>query len=220
MEVTPMERVFWHHIEGNVTISAKTVHYKKNTCLYMLRIIYPKAKILQDMTFPFYEDWVVLFGTDRATGEGAEGPAEAVDREEALGEGDDINFTINIDDMDFSGNSGSEGGATSTPTSKGGKKRARASDLTSMANSFATLVEKAHTSMNELSKRIGYAQYISQAMKNVFAELMKLPLQSNDRLRAANEIVKNDKRVDLFFSLPDDHKMEFVCMVLIDILPP
>ena len=175
------------------------------------------------MTFPFYEDWVVLFGKDRATGEGAVGPAEAaeaVDREEALGEGDDTNFTINIDDMDFSGNSGSGGGATSTPTSKGGKKRARASDLASMADSFATLVEKAHTSMNELSKRIGYAQDISQARKNVFAELMKLPLQSNDRLRAADEIVKNDKRVDLFFSLPDDHKMEFVCMVLTGILPP
>ena len=85
-----------------------------------------------------------------------------------------------------------------------------------MADSFATLVEKTHTSMNELSKRIGYAQDMSQARKNVFAELMKLP---NDRLRAANEIVKNDKRMDLFFSLPDDHKMEFVCMVLTNILP-
>ncbi|XP_057476010.1 uncharacterized protein LOC130764001 [Actinidia eriantha] len=127
--------------------------------------IYPKAKILQDMTFPFYEDWVVLFGKDRATGEGAEGLAEAVDREEAVGEGDDTNFTINIDDMDFSGNSSSGGGATSTPTSKGGKKRARASDLASMADSFTTLVEKAHTSMNEHSKRIGYAQDISQARK-------------------------------------------------------
>ena len=171
------------------------------------------------MTFPFYEDWVVLFGKDRATGKGVEGPAKAVKvvyREEGLGEGDETNFTINIDDMDFSGNSGSRGGATSTPTSKGGKKRARASDLASMADSFATLVEKTHTSMNELSKRIGYAQDMSQARKNVFAELMKLP---NDRLRAANEIVKNDKRMDLFFSLPDDHKMEFVCMVLTNILP-
>ena len=94
------------------------------------------------MTFPFYEDWVVLFGKDRATGEGAVGPAEAVDREEALGEGDDTNFTINIDDMDFSGNSGNGGGATSTPTSKGGKKRARASDLASMADSFATWLKR------------------------------------------------------------------------------
>ncbi|GFZ21494.1 hypothetical protein Acr_29g0006560 [Actinidia rufa] len=96
--------------------------------------IYPKAKILQDITFSFYEDWLVLFGKDRVTGEGAEDPAEAVevvDREEALGEGKDTNFTINIDDTDFSDNSGSGGGATSTPTSKGGKKRARASDLAS-----------------------------------------------------------------------------------------
>ncbi|GFS38295.1 hypothetical protein Acr_00g0056670 [Actinidia rufa] len=109
---------------------------------------------------------------------GAEGPAEAIDREEALGEGDDTNFTINIDDMDFSGNSGSEGGAMCCPTSKGRKKRTRAFDLASIAYSFATLIEKAHTSMNELSKRI--------------------------RLRVADEIVKNDKRVNLFFSFPDD----------------
>ena len=61
------------------------------------------------MTFPFYEDWLVLFGKDRA-------PVEAIDREEALGEGEDTNFTINIDEIDFSSNSGSGGGATSTPT--------------------------------------------------------------------------------------------------------
>ena len=61
----------------------------------------------------------MLFGKDRATGEGAEGPADVVDREEALGKGEDTNFTINIDEMEFSGNSGSGGGATSTHTREG-----------------------------------------------------------------------------------------------------
>ena len=40
---------------------------------------------MRNMSFPYYEDWLILFGKDRAIGNMAEGPADsmaALNREE------------------------------------------------------------------------------------------------------------------------------------------
>ncbi|KAI8021647.1 1-phosphatidylinositol-3-phosphate 5-kinase FAB1B [Camellia lanceoleosa] len=68
--------------------------------------------------------------------------------------------------------------------------------------------------MAEIAHRIGYAHDISEARKLVNGELSKLPLNSNDRLRAPTLIVKDAERVNLFFSLPEEEKMEWVCLLL------
>ncbi|XP_028112616.1 uncharacterized protein LOC114310731 [Camellia sinensis] len=49
----------------------------------------PSVSSMQNKSFPYYEDWLVLFGKDRATGELAEDPVDAVEAiavEEAMGE--------------------------------------------------------------------------------------------------------------------------------------
>ncbi|KAL7200009.1 hypothetical protein ACSBR2_022172 [Camellia fascicularis] len=54
---------------------------------YVKRV--PDAKGMRNKPFPYYEDWLILFGNDKATGELAEGPAESVaamENEEAIGE--------------------------------------------------------------------------------------------------------------------------------------
>ena len=46
-------------------------------------------KGMRNKSFPYYEDWLVLFGKDRATGDLAEGPADfvaAIGTEEATQE--------------------------------------------------------------------------------------------------------------------------------------
>ena len=37
------------------------------------------AKHLRNKTFPYFDEWIQIFGKDRATGEFAEGPADAVE---------------------------------------------------------------------------------------------------------------------------------------------
>ncbi|CAL5325160.1 unnamed protein product [Camellia sinensis] len=153
----------------------------------------PDAKGMRNVPFIYYEDWVILFGKDRATGVLAEGPADMVD-------------------------------ASGTPCNQGGsgttsKKRAReaegiAKGLVDMAVEFGSFFKKTSTTMEEIAHRIGYAQDLSEARKLVNGELAKLRLNTNDRLRAATLIVKDAERVDLFFSLPEEEKMEWVCLLL------
>ncbi|THG04911.1 hypothetical protein TEA_005729 [Camellia sinensis var. sinensis] len=125
---------------------------------------------------------------------------------------------------DTTATSGCRKKASGTPCNQGGsgttsKKRAReaegiAKGLVDMAVEFGSFFKKTNTTLEEIAHRIGYAQDLSQARKLVNGELAKLRLNTNDRLRAATLIVKDAERVDLFFSLPEEEKMEWVCLLL------
>ncbi|GMP91427.1 hypothetical protein CsSME_00042134 [Camellia sinensis var. sinensis] len=183
----------------------------------------PDAKGMCNVPFPYYEDWLILFGKDRVTGALAESPADMVTALEKEDQTTDECYTpmmdllvVNNMDCSLSANGTPTNQSTSATTSK---KRARESEgiakgLAEMATQFGSFFEKPNTTMAEIAYRIGYAHDISKARKLVNGELSKLPLNSNDRLRAATLIVKDAERVDLFFSLPEEEKMERVCLLL------
>ncbi|CAL5441926.1 unnamed protein product [Camellia sinensis] len=173
----------------------------------------PDAKGMRNVPFIYYEDWVILFGKDRAIGVLAEGPADMVDALEKEDQTTEECYTPIVDLPDCSLS------ACGTPCNQGGsgttsKKRAReaegiAKGLVNMAIEFGSFFKKTNTTMEEITHRIGYAQDLSQARKLVNGELAKLRLNTNDRLRAATLIVKDAERVDLFFSLPEEEKIEW-----------
>ncbi|GMP62699.1 hypothetical protein CsSME_00024695 [Camellia sinensis var. sinensis] len=176
----------------------------------------PDAKGMRNVPFIYYEDWVILFGKDRATGVLAKGPADMVDALEKEDQTTEECYTPIVDLPDCSLS------ASGTPCNQGGlgttsKKRAReakgiAKGLVDMAIEFGSFFKKTNTTMEEITHRIGYAQDLSQARKLVNGELAKLRLNTNDRLRAATLIVKDAERVDLFFSLPEEKKWNgYVC---------
>ncbi|CAL5395496.1 unnamed protein product [Camellia sinensis] len=178
----------------------------------------PDAKGMRNVPFIYYEDWVILFGKDRATRVLAEEPADMVDALEKEDQTTEECYTPIVDLPDCSLS------ASGTPCNQGGsgttsKKRAReaegiAKGLVDMAVEFGSFFKKINTTMEKIAHRIGYAQDLSQAKKLVNGELAKLRLNTNDRLRAATLIVKDAERVDLFFSLPEEEKMEWVCLLL------
>ncbi|KAL7215875.1 hypothetical protein ACSBR1_027925 [Camellia fascicularis] len=128
------------HIDSKIKLWRK----QYNTLQYMLKISgfgwddeqkmrVPDAKGIRNRPFPFYEDWLILFGKDRATGELAEDPADAVaamEKEDAnatIEEGEQSSveqFSMNMGDTDYSmstaGNVPNRADSTKT-----GKKRAR-----------------------------------------------------------------------------------------------
>ncbi|KAI8018271.1 hypothetical protein LOK49_LG04G03044 [Camellia lanceoleosa] len=91
----------------------------------------PSASSMRNKSFPYYEDWLVLFGKDRATGELAEDPADAVEAiavEEAMGEKGDGSPAKQFNVADFECSMSTNGNASNSSTfSKGGTKRARSS---------------------------------------------------------------------------------------------
>ncbi|CAL5432085.1 unnamed protein product [Camellia sinensis] len=83
-----------------------------------------------------------------------------------------------------------------------------------MAITFGAFFENTNSRMSEIAHRIGYSHDLSQQRRLANTELLKLPMSTGQRLKVASMIVKDGKRVDLFFSLEEDGKMEWVCMLL------
>ncbi|CAL5357091.1 unnamed protein product [Camellia sinensis] len=177
--------------------------------------------------FPFYEDWLILFRKDKATGELAEDPADAVtamekdDANATTEEGEQSpveQFSMNMGDTDYSmstaGNVPNRADSTKT-----GKKRARPTEgipteLSEMAKNIGSFIENTNTTMVEIAHRIGYSHNLSQQRRLVNAELLKLPMSNTQRLMAVSMIVKDEDKVDLLFSLDENDKMEWVSLLL------
>ncbi|KAI8004971.1 hypothetical protein LOK49_LG08G00261 [Camellia lanceoleosa] len=88
-----------------------------------------------------------------------------------------------------------------------------------MAKNLGSFIENTNTSIVEIGHRVGYSHDLSQQRRLVNAELLKLPMSNTQRLMAASMIVKDEDKVDLFFSLDENDKMEWVSLLLED-LPP
>ena len=180
-------------------------------------------KGMRNKLFPYYEDWLVLFGKDRATRGLAEGPTNSVaaieTKEATKVQGADFPvLQFSVADMEsMKANNGTSSASSSSNTNS--KKRGRAAEripkgLADMADDFGIMFENTNNRMAEIAHRIGYAHDLSQQRRQVNAELSQLPLDSNQRLRAAIMIVQDAERIDLFFSLSQDEKVEWVFMLL------
>ncbi|CAL5406456.1 unnamed protein product [Camellia sinensis] len=178
----------------------------------------PDSKGMRNVPFLYYEDWVILFSKDRAIGVLAEGLADMVDALEKEDQTTEECYTLIVDlpdcSLSTSGTPCNQGGSGTTSKKRAREAEGIAKGLVDMAIEFGSFFKKTNTTMEEIAHRIGYAHDLSQARKLVNGELVKLPLNTNDRLRVATLIVKDVERVDLFFSLPKEEKIEWVCLLL------
>lgn len=90
-------------------------------CIICLLQANPDAEGFNGKSFPYYDDWQVVFGKDRATGELAEdasGAGANMGREEV----DSLIENCYIPEVMFGDNAPSEAGQQSTPTGNSSKK--------------------------------------------------------------------------------------------------
>ncbi|KAL7217034.1 hypothetical protein ACSBR1_028866 [Camellia fascicularis] len=85
-----------------------------------------------------------------------------------------------------------------------------------MAKNLGSFIKNTNTTMVEIAHRIGYSNDLSQQRRLVNVELLKLPMSNTQRLMVASMIVKDEDKVDLFFSLDENDKMECVSLLLED----
>ncbi|GAB2299698.1 hypothetical protein Dimus_033755 [Dionaea muscipula] len=106
--------------------------------------------------------------------------------------------------------------ASSPATSKGGRKRGRASDgvaksISEMVDTFGSFFQKTDARLADIAKGINYEQDGREARKNLNDELVKLPLDPDDRMTVLLSISKSDTLVDIFFSLETvEDRMRFI----------
>ena len=175
---------------------------------------------MRNKQLPFYDDWCIIFGKDRATGEFAEGPTDAVENMEK--EADNNNGMpqqseggVGVE-MDFSM---SATNPSSSNSEKGKKKRPRATDaitqgLTDFADRLGTYLERSSGQLEFIGYRMGYHHDLSNARRSINAELLKLPIGPDDKLAALDIIAASAQRVDVFSSLSEEDKLRYIIRLL------
>lgn len=164
------------------------------------------ANGLRYKTFPYYEDWCIIFGNDRATGEMGESAADMVEALDIEGDAnEDGSTTVNKDDK-------------SPPEPP--KKRAKVSEtlmagLSNFADKLVSSLETSNATLEKLGGRMGYAHDLSAKRGEVNDELAKLPISTMDRVKAGLGITKDAQTVDHFFSLKtEEEKLILVQTIL------
>ncbi|XVF86106.1 hypothetical protein PTKIN_Ptkin18bG0014500 [Pterospermum kingtungense] len=217
-------------------------------CITALKDVYadwvrshPSAKGLRNKPFPFYYNFVTIFGKDRANGQDAETAAEAVEGQDKKDSEDDNGcgpFNSKTDDVSVhfvpdgqydtsqADTDAKVDVATSTihpNIGKGahgtGKKKAKTAygnnPLVHHVLRFQTAYEKTTEQIAGIASFFIKETEVSDRRQALFNELKKLDGFSRKEMLIAGEyMVRNTYKIDYFFSLPTDFKHEYIKMVL------
>ncbi|KAK6137430.1 hypothetical protein DH2020_028853 [Rehmannia glutinosa] len=183
------------------------------------------ARLMRNKSWPFYNDWVMIFGKDRATGEHAEDFTDALNHVMNGQSNPQDDYHVNLenlsDNCEYETETQSNCQAESTPQmSASGKKGAggkrKSSDgVDPLYEIMRTFCQSTDARLGDIAKRIGYEYDVSIARKEVFGVVGNMQgLSLRDKLLVSKLLVKNTEDLELFFSLPDEAKAEFVRMKL------
>ncbi|GAB2293490.1 hypothetical protein Dimus_027691 [Dionaea muscipula] len=140
---------------------------------------------MRDKPFPFYEDWLVLFGKDRATGELVEGVVDMVDN-------------MNLEELDAN----VDGLPTDVPKETHSRVPLLYAPLLLAKERSAFM--RVILVWLKLLMLIGYAKGGRITGKNLSEASMMLPLTIKQRCRALRLLSKDDNLVDIFYSMSEN----------------
>ncbi|KAK2643843.1 hypothetical protein Ddye_019038 [Dipteronia dyeriana] len=178
------------------------------------------AKGLRNMHFPYYEELGIVFGKDRANGQGAIGFSETV---EEIGNEDDQHndFDPFYPSNELNGNANMS--STNTPltqSSKKGKKRSRNEDpiVDFLKNSIKEFGNMQTTASDSIERLVDCFQFeadgATRRMK-VFDELKKIDGMTNaQRVKVGQLLVHDQVNIDYFFTLDEEFKLDFLLSLL------
>ncbi|KAM7475755.1 hypothetical protein LguiB_022998 [Lonicera macranthoides] len=154
------------------------------------------AKGLRFKAFPYYDDWCMIFGNDRATGDMAESAADAAD---AMGA-----YDVDTDGL----NDGSSVSRNNNSPHES-KKKPKISDvlmsgLSNFGDKIVSSFEMSASKLEMLGSRMGYQHDLSAKRSVVNEALKKLPITTEQRVKASMAITQEAQKVDYFFSLTSD----------------
>ncbi|PIN22637.1 hypothetical protein CDL12_04655 [Handroanthus impetiginosus] len=179
------------------------------------------ARLMRFKSWPCYNDWCEIFGKDRATGVNAQDFVEALN-DILNGDAQKINqtteeFNDHLQEFveDTESICASEIGGSASKKKKGNRKKKLKEGEDQIYEMLGTFCEKTDTRLGNIARRIGHKFDISQKHKEVCTTVGKVEgLNLQEKLQVSKFLIKNTKELELFFSLPDEAKGEFACMIL------
>ncbi|KAL8483563.1 hypothetical protein ACS0TY_026301 [Phlomoides rotata] len=179
-------------------------------------------KVVRYKTWPYYSQWIEIFGKDRASGTSDVDPVEMAndlgcDECEEEGETGEKYVPLTEDGLqDLEDNNICKPSVTTKKTTSKGKKRKCVDvDLSNLVDTLGDFKKYSKDSVGDLSKDIGKGSGHSNVSKQIM-EIMKgvVGLKISDKLKVCDELVQNPNRLDLFLNLPPDEQIEYVWMLL------
>lgn len=185
----------------------------------------PSLRGLRYKSWPYYEDWKVVFGKDRATGLGAE---DMVDAANEMGSQSRPNTAEAYENnYDFDEYFEQEGNPDVVPheeptdsvqsSSAGvaGKKRKGRDALDGLVEVIGKMHEDTNARLQYLATRIGYEFDLTKARKEVFELVGVIPgLSLEQALDGSEFILAKVERLDFFMSLPEGARQVYVYRAL------
>lgn len=187
--------------------------------------------------WPLYNDWSIIFGKDRAQGD------HGIDLEENYRKGptlkekdshpkEDFLFGEEqggdyVPDMEFNDNlehgpdiniSMSNGQSSAPSKSKSSNKRKAPTDgfdsqFFDIMSNFSSMAD---LRLGKIAKRIGHEHERAANSRNALNDaLVDIPdLSVENRILAANVLVKDIEKLDYFFSLPNEDRVVMIQMIV------
>ncbi|KAL8484304.1 hypothetical protein ACS0TY_026837 [Phlomoides rotata] len=183
----------------------------------------PQVKGIRFKSWPFYSNWLELFGKDRATGENAMDPIDLVndllrsDVQEQKGENKEKYNSINPTEVNEEENNSvcMPEGSGKKRISKGIKRKMRDTEINSLVESLGGFMKQSHDTFGDIDKGIGtsadfffYYNHLNEIMSRIMG------LKVADKLKVCDELMQNTNRLDFFMSLPAEEQDEYVWMLL------
>lgn len=193
------------------------------------------ARGMRTKSWPYWNDWKIIFGKDRATGGTSEGLGEAVANSSpdepitSIGESGD--YYPRFDDFlgpeqvpptytndvveDNSAQSEQVAAATVAAPKKIKRKRRGCEDDSGLVDLLGKLHAETNARLETLSARIGYEMDLGKARKEIFGHLGNIPqLTEAQRYDLCDIIGKENSRLEIFTGLPDVSKAGYVMRIL------
>ncbi|KAL8494147.1 hypothetical protein ACS0TY_025077 [Phlomoides rotata] len=181
----------------------------------------PSLRSLRFKSWPYYEQWIDIFGKDRATGENA---ADAVDlvnemlrnAKEQEGETNEKADPITTETHELDENTSvCKPTESSLKPSKGKKRKSVENEMRSFAATIGEYMKGSDEAFNNLALRMG-TEYDAKIARTSLNDVMSMipGLSLTDKLKVSNELVQNTSRLEYFLSLPHEEQSAYVSLIL------
>ncbi|KAG6421990.1 hypothetical protein SASPL_118556 [Salvia splendens] len=183
------------------------------------------ARFIRYKSWPYYADWKMVFGKDRATGNNAQDTDRANElcasgsrdsnnpgADGSPPEGEDVYDGVGLNDRvppDEQTDSVYSNAVDSER--RGARKRKRGDALDGLIDVLGKLHEDTNARLDRLSDRIGYEFDVTKARKEVFQMMGLIPgLTLSQVFIASDAILARVERLDYFMSLPEGARQPYV----------
>ncbi|KAJ8426018.1 hypothetical protein Cgig2_017100 [Carnegiea gigantea] len=158
---------------------------------------HPRVNDWKSKPCPYYEDLCIIFGKDRASGKDTQGPEEMEDER---------------DEPESSSTQEPSGVEASSWKSENLGKRIRASDNLAKGLSEVAYIlgREIRAASSNSSRAIDFDVELSEKRSKLNEELANLGLKTMERHRATRKIASEPESIDVFFSILNVERKEWV----------